>query len=495
MNIKTLTVLICMLLHTFGCFCLANTNAQQQQKLSLEDILAIAEAQSWTASSAKINAQISIAQFEMVLANAKPQLTLQATAPNFYRSSTAVTQPNGSISFQQIEQNRANLVLSAQQQISQTGGTISLQTDLTRFDDFSLESRQYNGRPFRLSLQQPLFGFRSLHWNKKLARLSLQEAESVYSQAMEETFYIAVLYYFQVLVAQENEQIASDNQTVAENQLAISAERLALGKISRDEHLQLSIQLESANLNQRNAALQRKQAEEQLWLHIADSKSRDNIIYTVPDELPLRLVEEQTALAQALLNRPEQRTYKKELLQRESEFQQTKRETGIQANLLASLGYSRGSERLEPIYTDPLAEQQLLLQISVPILDGGNRRSSIRRAEHMMKLTEIENEHWIADLEQRVRTRVREFNQQQSNVKDQALILELARQRFQISNDRFALGLINVTDWSIAQQEKNGARRAYIQALSDYWTNYYELRLLTSYDFVGDRSLLQNIDK
>jgi len=52
------------------------------------------------------------------------------------------------------------------------------------------------------------------------------------------------------------------------------------------------------------------------------------------------------------------------------------------------------------------------------------------------------------------------------------------------------IGKIGVSDLYIAQNEKDQALDAYVQALRSYWANYYRLRRVTLYDFV-EKSALQ----
>ena len=46
-----------------------------------------------------------------------------------------------------------------------------------------------------------------------------------------------------------------------------------------------------------------------------------------------------------------------------------------------------------------------------------------------------------------------------------------------------AWGKIQIDNLYIAQGERDGALRAYIDALRGYWAAYYRLRRLTLYDF------------
>ena len=61
-------------------------------------------------------------------------------------------------------------------------------------------------------------------------------------------------------------------------------------------------------------------------------------------------------------------------------------------------------------------------------------------------------------------------------------IMDKADERFIISNERYVLGNIDITNLTLAQREKDQAKRNYINALKAYWGNYFQLRLLTGFD-------------
>ena len=51
------------------------------------------------------------------------------------------------------------------------------------------------------------------------------------------------------------------------------------------------------------------------------------------------------------------------------------------------------------------------------------------------------------------------------------------------------MGEITITDLNIALAERESAKRDYIGSLSTYWLAYYNLRILTLYDFETDQRI------
>ena len=131
----------------------------------------------------------------------------------------------------------------------------------------------------------------------------------------------------------------------------------------------------------------------------------------------------------------------------------------------------------------------LNLTFTVPIVDWGKRKSSRKKAQIQFENTLASAQQSTAEIDNDVRLKVREFLMLQEAIQDQEAIRALAEKRFSIANERYILGAISITDFTLAQREKDQTRRNYIQTLSSYWNSYYALRLLTGYDFATNQKI------
>jgi outer membrane protein TolC len=66
---------------------------------------------------------------------------------------------------------------------------------------------------------------------------------------------------------------------------------------------------------------------------------------------------------------------------------------------------------------------------------------------------------------------------------------QVASERYNVAQNRYLIGKIDITNLNIALNEKDAAKRGYINALQSFWTAYYDLRGLTLYDFAEKRLL------
>ena len=65
----------------------------------------------------------------------------------------------------------------------------------------------------------------------------------------------------------------------------------------------------------------------------------------------------------------------------------------------------------------------------------------------------------------------------------------VASKQFEVARNRYIIGKIANDALYLAQNEKDAAVLAYVQALRSYWTSYYYLRRVTLYDFATGREL------
>lgn len=449
-----------------------------QTELTLEDILSEVRANASSIKIAKTDLEISTARIDLFKTDLKPNFGLDLLLPNFINTSTQVTQPDGSIAFQQVTQNNSSISLFATQNIAPTGGQIFVQSDLQRFDDFSTDVKQYNGVPIRVGFIQPIFGFNRFKWNKKILNIQQKESASAYNIAVEDAQWRATVLYFDVLLAQANKDIATTNKGVNDKLVEITKERFDLGKTSRDELLQIEMSLKGAVLSENQAKNEVQQALNSMYTFMGNKKWQRDIICAIPELPENKVLDENELIQKALKNRPEILRYQRELIEGDQDIAWTKSQFGISAELYAGFGFARGSENIDEVYRNPFDEQQVRLSVSVPLMDWGKKREAVKIA--LLRKANIQHRvtQETLELENRVRSLVAQFAQIQGDLLLLQEIKEVAEERFDISNQRYTLGNISITDLTLAQREKDQTLRDYIQALKVYWSTYYELRTL-----------------
>ena len=135
------------------------------------------------------------------------------------------------------------------------------------------------------------------------------------------------------------------------------------------------------------------------------------------------------------------------------------------------------------IYQQPEQQQQLRLSLSIPILDWGRSTSRIKMAESQRELVLYDVANDKRSFEREIVVQVEQFGLLKDQMNTSQEADKVAENGYEIALKKFQNGEISITDLNISLQERESAKRDYITSLEDYWEAYYNLRILTLYDF------------
>ena len=180
------------------------------------------------------------------------------------------------------------------------------------------------------------------------------------------------------------------------------------------------------------------------------------------------------------------------LITAERELVRAKRNNGPQIVVRGNYGISKSAPDFSDVYVETLPQRELELTFEIPILDWGRSASEVKLAESNKQLVVYDVEQDMKDFKREVTVQVEQF----SLLKDQLTTVkeadEVAENGYEIALKKFQNGEISITDLNIALAEREKAKRDYINSLEDYWIAYYNLRILTLYDFEVDRKITYN---
>ena len=92
----------------------------------------------------------------------RPQLSLSGTALDYNRRFVEANQPDGSIRYQEVENNKVSLGMSLEQELAATGTRFSVRSQWERFDDFDQNLKLFNGYPIVFAIDQPFVSIQSI---------------------------------------------------------------------------------------------------------------------------------------------------------------------------------------------------------------------------------------------------------------------------------------------------------------------------------------------
>ncbi|RFM28522.1 TolC family protein [Deminuibacter soli] len=450
--------------------------------LTLQQVVQMAKEKSIASKQAITTKKTKYWQYRTYQSNYQPQLSLNGTLPGYNKTFTQVTQPDGTILFQSIHNNNSLLDLSFSQTIAATGATIFGTTQMQRFDDFDRKTILYNGVPFGIGYSQPLWQFNQLKWDRKIEPLKYRESTQAFIESMEQVAITASGYFFDLLLAQVNWQIAATNLQNTQKILAIAKEKLELGKVSKNEILQLQLEL----LKSQKAAGTARREMEIATLNLSaftGLQTSEKIGLLLPDSISRMQAPTDKVLSEAYANRSDAIAFIRRMAEARRDIAKARGDNGLNAALTAQLGYSKSAPTISKVYQSPQNQQEIQLTFTIPILDWGRSKSRTKTAEANMEFTAYAVEQDKQIFTQEIVTQVTLFDMMKDQLVLTAAADSIAAEKYQIAKESYTLGKLSITDLSIAFQEKDQAKRDYIMALRDFWGAYYQLRYLSLYDF------------
>ncbi len=470
-------------------------NLPDTLRVGMEEVIAIAQSDAPDVQIARTAYNEDYWGYQFFLANFRPQIILDGNVPNFNRTINVITLPDGTNSFIEQFQMTNDLNISLEQDIPGTGGTVFASTGLSRLDIFETpgagEGVSYRSSPVSIGFIQPLFDFNPMKWQRKIEPIAFEEAKRVYSEDMEEVAFQTVQLYFDVLIAQLNLEAARRDRADADTLYAISKGRFEVGRIAETELLQFELNAMNADAQLSESTLNYQTSTERLrdFLGI-----REAVVFQLetPRDIPDFTITPQRALRYAQSNRSDPVSFDRRLMEAQQEVAQAKGQSGLTVDLFMSFGLSQSGKDLSSAYTDLLDQERVDLGFQIPIADWGKDRARRQIAQSQLERTQSLVARDRVSFQREVLVRAQQISLLRKQVEVALRSFEVAQKRRTISRQRYLIGKILVTDLNIAISEEIAARRNYINAVRDFWVAYYELRLLTLYDFINDRPLLSD---
>ncbi|MGN7204932.1 TolC family protein [Pedobacter sp. SAFR-022] len=457
-------------------------------KLSLQQVVALAKTNSIASKQAATIKETKFWEWRTFKSNYQPQLALSGILPGYTKTYVQVQQPNGSILFQPVHNDNSSLTLDFTQSIAATGGTIYGTTQLQRFDDFDRNNVLYNGIPYGIGYTQPILQFNELKWDKKIEPLKFNESKQAYIESQEKIAVNVTDYYFDLLLAQANVDMAETNLSNTRRILAIAETKFDLGKITKNEILQLQLEV----LNAQKALGSANRDVEIATLNLisyAGIDASSKILLEMPAANANIEVSSDLVLKEALENRSDAIAFVRRLAEAKRDVAKAKGENGLKATLRANLGFSNAGTKIWDVYRSPKSQQSVEIQLSIPVLDWGRSKSRTKTAQANEQFTTYSVQQDQQIFRQQIITEVTLYNMMKEQIKLTAEAERIAVEKYKIASERYVLGNLSITDLSIAFQENDRAKRDYVTSMRDFWTAFYQLRYLSLYDFEKNQKI------
>ncbi|MXV15069.1 TolC family protein [Hufsiella ginkgonis] len=483
MKLRPLFILLLIAKPGFG------KEAADTLKLSLQQVVDLAKSNSIAAKQAATVRETKYWEYRTFKSNYQPQLSLNGILPGYSKTFTQVLQPDGTIRFQPIHYDNSSLELNFSQSITATGGSIYGTTQLQRFSDFDRHNVLYNGIPYGIGYTQPLFQYNGLKWDKRIEPLKYNESRQAFIESQEKIAVTVEGFFFDLLLAQVNLQIAETNLANTQKIMDIANVKFELGKISKNEILQLQLE----QINAKKAVGTAKRDMEIATLNLRSYTGQEGegkIVLLVPSAISQMEVSPDKVLTEAFANRSDAIAFSRRLAEAQRDVARAKGQNGLTATLNANLGSSNSAGSIPGVYRSPQNQQLLQVQLSIPLMDWGRSKSRAKTAEANKQFTEYAVEQDKQTFKQQIITQVSLFTVMKEQLVYTKEADSIASEKYQIARERYVLGDLSITDLGIAFRENDQAKRDYVSSLRDFWAAYYQLRYLSLYDFELNRKIV-----
>ena len=463
----------------------------QAQNISLSEAIKIARDQSVPALEAKQSFISTYWAYRSYKASRLPSFNLYGDIMNFDRSLTLVqSYEDGRFNYVNSYNLQNSLGLQVKQNVTFTGGTLSVYSDLSRIDQFGMDkSLTWYSQPITVSYYQPLFTYNHFKWDKKIEPKEYEKGKRQYLESMEQITINTVRAYYSLILAKMNNMIAESNYTNTGKMLSIARERQGLGSVTRDEVLQLELRILNDSISINETAVAVREAQMVLNSVLGYDESYE-INPELEENLPEIYMDYDFVMSKALENSTFNISNEINLLKAESEVARAKAARGISMSLNGRFGLSQTAPDCGGVYSNLLDQEVVGLTFSIPIFDWGLGKGKVHKAKATQEVVRAQAQQSENDYRRTIFTAVGQFNNQrhQCSVSKRAMLI--ANERYELMMEKFREGKAGVIDLNTAQTENDTALQKYITDVCNYWQYYYALRQYTLYDFI-DRTDLE----
>ena len=461
-----------------------------QQTLNLSETIHAARNQSVEALEARQAFISTYWAYRSYQASRLPSFYMYGNLMNFDRSLTLLQNPeDGTLNYVSSNNLQNGVGLQINQNITFTGGTLSVASDLSRIDQFGMnKSLTWYSRPVTVSYYQPLFTYNQFKWDKKIEPKEYEQGKRQYLERMESITVNAVYAYHNLLLAKVNNDISVSNFENSGNMLRIAKERVQLGTVTRAEYLQLELRMLNDSIAINESAVQVREAQMTLNSLLGYDESFE-ILPVISDELPNIQMDYDLVMAKSLENSSFSLNNELSLLNAESNVAYAKASRGFSFALNARFGMSQTGPEFPQAYKNLLDQEVVGISFSIPLFDWGLGKGKVQKAKAAQEVVKAQVQQSENDYRRQMFTAVSQFNNQRQQCLVSHKAMLIAAERYDLTMHRFREGNASVTDLNMAQTENDSAQRQYISDLCNFWIYYYTLRKYTLFDFINNCDL------
>lgn len=303
-----------------------------------------------------------------------PSVSLNFTLPNYNRSISEISQPDGTFAFRESNTASSNARLSISQKIPYTGGQISISNSINRLDLFGdTNITSYSASWFSVNLNQPLNFFNAMNWDKKIQKAKLGLNEVNYQRDLIEIKGRTINFFFDMLKTKSEIRIIEGEVRILEKYEKIVLYLIESGKkihydsidiklalLKKQQDLRLIKKLEKLELQSVNTFLNIDKLKISRFDNLLSPTSKKKL-----EELDF-YIDKYLSIHSILENN--------RLLGFQKRIKQLEKNRFYTANLSVGFGFNNSSNNFNDTFQSPNERQNFSIALNIPLLDFGKKR-------------------------------------------------------------------------------------------------------------------------
>ncbi len=332
-----------------------------------------------------------------------------------------------------------------------------------------------------VSLSWVLYDFGDRGASLDNAKALLAAAQANHDAALQEVFSSQAQSYYAAQYAQGALEAAREAEQAAHDSFMVSSKRVDRGIAPISDALQAQAAYVQAKVT-------RASAESALQNAMGSLASNMGLRPDAPISLPSAMVgtkpdadfERATAtmMDEAVRQHPGVRAARAQLQAAEAKVRQVRAQGRPSISLVAKASRNDQPVRAylgQPEYDAIARDDQVGLQVNIPLFEGFGRTYQVRQAQAQ---AELQNEA-LVEAQQKVRLDVwssyQTLQAATQNLKNNGELLDIARRAYAATESRYKLGVSGMLELLSVQSSLATARRQQLQALTDWRTSRLQL--------------------
>ena len=331
---------------------------------------------------------------------------------------------------------------------------------------------QFNYRHDILTTPQVELDLRQAELGLAMGRANLERRELVLEDRVTTAYYDLV---------QSIRQLEIQKQRLEQSQssLDLAQRKFEIGLIAEVEALCLNVEKlgAEANVAQAETDIERRRDILRDLLDLETTDPLEVVTEAAYENVP---IDENRALELGLARRTDMLEAEILTQVRELSLKETRQRLGPTAVLNATVGLQGRGDEVGDLSRN--LERNLVsarIDIQLPLLDGGQRRSQVRLAEIALERGRLSRQTQRKDVIRQVRDAVRNVREAERQIELRQAARQFAERTFEVEQSRFELGLADSQDILDAQTALTSARLSALDAVLDYQRRLKNLHLAT----------------